>query len=99
MEKNCPHFLELKGSLQVKALVQLFKLETALPTPPRPLHKKMSSLSADYSVKGDSGVIKPGSAEGGQDVAQKSKENNGVTAFINLARVYLPSPPPASTVT
>lgn len=58
----------------------------------------MSSPSGDYSLKGDSGVIKPGSAEGGQDVAQKSKENNGVTAFINLARVYLPSPG-ASTVT
>lgn len=35
-KKNCPHFLELKGSLQVKALVQLFKLETALPAPTPP---------------------------------------------------------------
>lgn len=94
MEKNFPHFLELKGSLQVKALVRLIELETALPAPPPPPHK----TSGDYSVKGDSGVIKPGSAEGGQDVAQKSKENNRVTAFISLARVYLPSPV-ASTVT
>lgn len=77
MEKNCPHFLELKGSLQVKALVRLFELETALPVLPPPPHKMLSSRSGDYSVKGDSGVIKPGSTEGGWDVAQKSKENNG----------------------
>lgn len=67
-------------------------LHWKLPSPPPRLHTKMSSPSADYSVKGDSGVIKPGSAEGGQDVAQKSKGNNGVTAFIHLARAYLPSP-------
>lgn len=82
---------EKKRSKKVRHWSGCLSWKLPPPTPHLHSHRKTSNLSGNYSVKGGSGDIKPGSAVGGQDMAQKGKENNGVMPFINLSTTYLPS--------